>query len=342
MYDTTKVTDDLSLQKILSYVDEHQIYNCFLNTTVKLNKPTSSPFREDKNPSWSLFKSNSSGDLMWKDFATGETGNVVQFVMLLYNLTYWKALEKIWDNLIAGKGVTPTKERKSLKTPLNSLKTHVGIKRKNFSKIDDEYWGQYGITRKTLKDFDIYPIERFWINDILQPFIYSKNCPMYAFKIFDKFKIYRPLSTYKKDKWRSNCTRYDIQGYEQLQNNGDLLIITKSLKDVMVLSELGYASIAPQSEHASIPTSIMKEMKARFKNIVIFFDYDEGGVKGAEKLSEKHDIPYKFISKHYLDLYDIKDISDFRKEMGEEETINLLKDLFNEIQEESITEQESS
>jgi len=88
----------------------------------------------------------------------------------------------------------------------------------------------------------------------------------------------------------------------------------------------------------------MTEMKARFKEIIIFFDYDEGGVKGAEKLSERHNIKYKFISKHYLDLYSIKDISDFRKEMGEDETIQLLKELFNEIQEEGAkqAEQKSS
>ena len=86
----------------------------------------------------------------------------------------------------------------------------------------------------------------------------------------------------------------------------------------------------------------MDEMKARFKNIIIFFDYDEGGEKGAKKLSKKYNIPYKFISKHYLDLYSIKDISDFRKEMGEQETIKLLKELFNnEIQEKS-TEQKGS
>lgn len=329
MYDTSKVTDDLSLQKILTYVDEHQIYNSFLGTPVKINKPVSSPFREDKNPSWSLFKART-GDLLWKDFATGDTGNVVQFVMRIYDLTYWKALEKIWDTMIAGKKITPSKNRQLIREPANNLKTHIGIKRKNFSKVDDDYWEQYGITRKTLKDFDVFPIYKFWVNDIEQPFVYSKSNPMYAYKIFNKFKIYRPLSKYKKDKWRSNCGQYEIQGYTQLQNNGDLLVITKSLKDVMVLSELGYASIAPQSEQASIPKKVMDEMKARFKNIVIFFDYDDGGVKGAKKLSEKYNIPCKFISKHYLDLYNIKDISDFRKEMGEEQTKTLLKELFNE------------
>ena len=54
---------------------------------------------------------------------------------------------------------------------------------------------------------------------------------MYAYKVNSKFKIYRPLNS-KYTKWRTNLEITDIQGYAQLPDTNDLLIITKSLKDI--------------------------------------------------------------------------------------------------------------
>ena len=47
---------------------------------------------------------------------------------------------------------------------------------------------------------------------------------MYAYKVYNNFKIYRPLAD-KYTKWRNNLTDYDIQGYEQLPQKGDILFI---------------------------------------------------------------------------------------------------------------------
>lgn len=328
VYDTSKVTDDISLDKVLSILDPLEIYTYYIGREAKLNKPTNSPLREDKNPSWTLFKARS-GDIMYKDFSTGDSGNVVHLVANLYNISYKKALEKIWSDMMTGSRLKngnsrPKKER------LSDPETRISIKRKYFTKTDDEYWGQFNIDRNILKRFNVYPIQMYWVNDVQQSFIYSSNCPMYAYKIFDRFKIYRPYSKYKKDKWRNNCGSYDLQGLEQLPDSGKLLIITKSLKDVMVLYKHGYTSIAPQSENSIIPKRIMDHLKTRFENIIVFYDYDNGGIKGAEDLCRKHNLKKVFIPKHFLEIYGIKDISDFAREMSETKTIELLKELFDE------------
>jgi len=326
-YDTAKVTDELTYDKLLSKLNPFHIYAYYIGKEVKLNRPINSPLRSDKNPSWTLFRGRS-GDIMWKDFATGDSGGVVQLVGKMYELKYYKALEKIWFDMVDGHIMkeknTTFVER--ISTPV----TVITVKRKYFTQTDDNYWGQYDLTRDILKFYNVSPIEMFWRNEVQSKLIYSKASPMYSYKIFDKFKIYRPYSSTKKDKWRNNCGSYDLQGFEQLPESGDLLIITKSLKDVMVLYKYGYTSVAPQSETASIPIVLMNHLKQRFKKIIIFFDYDEGGIKGAESICGKHDLEKTFISKHYLDIYGIKDISDFAKEMSEQKTIELLKELFDE------------
>lgn len=275
---------------------------------------------------------------MYKDFATGDTGNVVKFVQTMFTLSYHKALEKIWNDLILTGKIKQRKPRIDSE-PKDPTKV-IGIKRKNFTKTDDDFWSRYGIDRETLKEFNVYPIDSFWVNDIQQPFKYEKESPMYAYKVFDKFKIYRPYSKRREDKWRNNCGQYDVQGYEQLPKTGDLLIITKSLKDVMILYTLGYNAISPQSENSSIPKKVIEELHTRFSKIIILFDNDESGIIGANKLSEKYNIPKVFLSKHYNEIYRIKDVSDHYKEFGKEKTIELIQQLLDE--EKESYKQESS
>jgi len=150
---------------------------------------------------------------------------------------------------------------------------------------------------------------------------------MYAFKMYNKFKIYRPLSPNKKNKWRTNTRLNDIQGWYQLPYQGNLLIITKSLKDVMVLRKLGYYAIAPGSESASLPQDMVNQLKNRYENIVILFDYDDGGMNGASKLNRKHGFKKIFIPYEYKEIYNAKDVSDFYKEFGEKKTKRMLKQI---------------
>ena len=173
-----------------------------------------SPFRQDNNPSWSLFRSKQN-EIMYKDFATGETGNVVKFVQKLFDIKYHSALEKIWKDLISNSKVKQRIPR--IETEPKEPSKVIGIKRKYFTKTDEDYWNQYGIDKDTLKYFNVIPIESFWVNDIKQSFIYTKDCPMYAYKVFNKFKIYRPYSKRREDKWRNNCghmTYKDGNSYE--------------------------------------------------------------------------------------------------------------------------------
>jgi DNA primase len=266
--------------------------------------------------------------MKYKDFATGDTGNVVDLLQKMENLKYHEALKKIWNDVILQKSVSLRKASDKIVKP-EVIENIIEVKKKNFTENDILFWSKYHITKDTLKLYKVFPISTFWMNEIQANFFYTEKEPMYAYSIYDKYKIYRPYSR-RLEKWRNNCSSFDIQGIEQLADNGDLLIITKSLKDVMVLHELGYNAIAPQSENSSIPKVIMDHLKLRFEKIIILFDYDEGGILGAKKLSEKYLIPYIFIPKHYLDLYHIKDISDFIKEFGKEQTEIMIKELLDE------------
>jgi hypothetical protein len=332
MYNLRIVTDKVTFEKITNILNEVDIYSYYAGRKIELNKPTKSPLRSDNNPSFSIFRGRN-GRVMYKDFGTNSSGDVIKFVQEINGgLKYNEALDLVWKDLVSnGTGKKPTPKYETVATP---PKKEIAIARKYFTKTDDDYWGEYGIDRKQLSKYNVYPISSFWVNGIKSPFAYTSTNPMYAYKIFNKFKIYRPKTTNKAEKWRTNCTPYDVQGFQQLPESGDLLIITKSLKDVMVLDLFGYTAIATQGETSNLPRAIFDHLKYRFKKIVIFYDNDPPGIEGAKKLCEKFNIDSVYVPLNNYVMYGVKDISDFRKEMGVTKTKEVLKELFEEKHEE--------
>ena len=120
----------------------------------------------------------------------------------------------------------------------------------------------------------------------------------------EAWKIYQPYAS-KELKWRSNCPEDIIQGWNQLNATGDLVIITKSLKDVMVLDTLDFNAIAPQAESNNISPNLVRQLRERYKHVLLLYDNDEPGMKAADKLSLEHDLPMFFMPEGS------KDASDF-------------------------------
>ena len=74
------IAEEVTLENILKYTTEFDLYSFYLSEEVQLGRAISSPFREDKNPSFVFFKGSTDNKLMWHDFATGDSGDIVVFV----------------------------------------------------------------------------------------------------------------------------------------------------------------------------------------------------------------------------------------------------------------------
>jgi DNA primase len=319
MYNTA-LLEPITKKLILEKLTEYDIYSYYMVNKFEIGKVMSSPFRSDKNPSFAIFKSKGTNELLYKDHGTGLVGDCISFVSNLRGINYSEALDLVYNDLIENK-IKLTIKGKQIQEIYNPVDTIISILKKNFTINDDEYWGKYKvIDRKLLKRFDISPIYTFWINDRKSPMYYTKDFPLYAYKVFDKYKIYSPYAD-KKNKWRNNCGLYDLQGLEQLEYKQDTLIITKSLKDVLVLTSLGYESIAPHGEDIKIPENIMNHLKQNYKNIVIFYDNDEAGIKCSNKICRQYNLQnIRLDSKE-------KDISDYIENHTIEETKDKIKEM---------------
>lgn len=308
MYDKrrVKIPTNLTLDYILSRVTEYDIYAHYLGQ-FKVGAIYNSPFRKDKNPSFGIYYSKRTKQLLFKDHGTGDCGNVVKFVSLYTGLTNYN---DILSDIVKRLNITPTTTLDSSKQYIPSTETVIGVVRQPFTKTDINYWSQFNISEKTLKKFNVNSIKYYLCNGIVKG-IYRENNPMYAYKVYNNFKIYRPLAD-KYTKWRNNLSETDIQGFQQLPAKGDILVITKSLKDVMCLYEMGIPAISPSSESTWIPDSILEQLKKRFKRIFICFDRDTAGVRNLRKVSLKTGLKPFLIHKKF----NAKDISDAIKLNG--------------------------
>jgi len=307
---STKTAITMSLRDLLDKVDDYTIFSYYLGQ-FKVNKLMNSPLRtDDKMPSFAIFK-GSNGALLFKDHGTGEAGNALKFIKLYRHIETREELERELLRIV--KSVNPNMNTRKNTYEYSTIpkETEIGIVRQPFTQVDKDYWKQFHISLSTLKKFNVFSIKYFLCNRVVRG-TYKDTNPMYAYKVFDKFKIYRPLAS-KYTKWRTNLTNRHVQGLAELpKEGGNLLIITKSLKDVMCLYEMGFYAISASSETTFIPDDILTYLKKKWKHIVILYDRDRTGMLKARGYSKMYKLHPVFVNKRFH----AKDVSDAVKANG--------------------------
>jgi DNA primase len=333
---TTKNQTPLTKENVLIRVEEEEVFQKYLKI-----KPTSglfcNPLRIDKNPTCSFYVSDKNGRLMFHDFALGTSWDCFAVVMQLYGLNFWEALKKVNKDFNLKLGTydpapaLKSKITKELKEMKKEKPEYTWVERE-FNEDDIKYWNSYGVHKKQLKLFNVKAVAKIYINDNLTSISTKKN-PIYAY-VFPsgRVKFYRPLARIKAQKWAGNSTQEDINGYDQLPYFGDLLIITKSLKDVMCLHNLGYTAIAPQGEGQHLENNTqVQSLLPFFDKVVVFYDNDKAGRATAEKLGKALDISKTEIP---TTVTGCKDVSDVYKKWKKKRTKKLLKTLIQNSQKE--------
>lgn len=326
-------------EDILSCITDEDIFIRYLGGIPR--KPICSPLREDNLPSFSIFYSDNYKKLMFKDFATGERGDVFVFVMRLLNLS------RITDAfcLIASEfqltqfqtDPVDTIIRRSYVSGSNIGKVKKGrisisIKLRPWKKHDREFWfNRYGFDQKQLEYCGIFPISHYFMNE------YCRQAEEHAYAYLEEkdgvqtYKIYQPFS--KENKWVNNNDYSTWEMWNQLPEKGENLIIGSSRKDSMsilfaFMNPNLIASCALQSENTGAKEVVIDELKRRFKNIYVLYDNDydnpkNPGRNAAIKMCEK----YGLIQLEIPEEYGVKDPSDLVEAYDKTTLKNLIKKL---------------
>jgi len=323
--------DHLHTDVILGKISEYDIFMYYIPEFKALGKKFHSALREDKNPTVSIIAYN--GRLLYKDFGHAEHSfNCFMYVRYKFGCSFMDAL-RIIDcdfNLKLNAFSNSTNKfsmgvmgyRQDNAPKFQKPDVIIQKRKRLWSKDDAKFWSKYLISKKILTMFAVEPISHFWVNNNR----FSCNSITYAFRFKSRYKIYSPYEV--KNKWLSNTNKNDIQGYKQLPNTGDRLIITSSLKDVMCLTAAGYNSIAMQSEMQIPEEKLISELKQRFQTVDILYDNDfEKQVNPGQTMARKLCDLYGFKNICIPDKFKSKDPSDLVNKVGNfHELKNILND----------------
>ena len=314
----------ISKKELLKYIEDIDVYRLYTGQDADLAITIISPLREESNPSFGYFVGETS-EICFNDFKLG-TGDFIKFVELFFGCSFFDALCQIavdfnlQNHFINCKSLPKFKKgfregnfKNREEIIKNKKKTALGVRSREWSAHDIIYWHQFGITRSILELYRVKPIDYIFFS-ANEPAVKADK---YAYVFYEKkdykntIKIYQPFSPAYK--WFNNHDDSVWQGWEQLPEKGDSLVITKSLKDVMsIVSVLGVNSVALQSESVRPKQSILDELDKRFVTKLLLYDNDFdkptnfGREKGAAIVDEQYihqiEIPTKFQCKDFSDL----------------------------------------
>lgn len=305
----------ITKEYILSKINQESIMQHYTGIDVNSKKLFLSPVRNDNKVTCAFYKSKSN-ILYLHDFATNEHLSCWNVVMKMFNCDYYQALKIIAQDfgLLEGNHnskIIPVPSLKSTK----SAKIQVQIK--DYTKEELNWWNQFGINKKMLKKYKVYSLKHVFLNGELK-FTSSDNCPIYGYYFGkdknseEKWKCYFPL---KQDfRFINNLSKKVLQGYHQLPKSGDLLVITKSMKDVISLYGFGIAAVSPNSETLFLEDKKLEEFKKRFKHILVLYDNDRPGKHNMWLIRKQH----PELNYYYLPWYLAKDFTDSIKLIGVE------------------------
>ena len=300
----------ITQEQILNQISENELFRHYCTNFEKQDEFFVSDLRKETKPSCRI--TDFGGFLLYKDFGSSDPGtNIWGYLMRKYSCSYRDTLDIVASdfNLKSSPLVlhdVTTVNSESLSKESRSGRTIIKIKVRPWMLIDKNYWyNKYGIEKSTLDDYKVRAISHFWINE--KVLLSDTNSYCYDFYYHDGRllrKIYQPLSKWK---WFSNIDNTVVQGIANIPKYNDLLLITKSLKDVMCLRNLGYYSVAPNNEVSWLPETVWKKFLGRYKQMFIFFDNDEAGALNAQRFSNMYGIPYFYLPHEP----GVKDISDY-------------------------------
>lgn len=325
-----RIVLNLTPDYILSRITEEDIFAKYL-CAVEYDRLVCNPMRTDKKPTASFYI-NSRNKLIFHDFNGFFHGDCFAAVQKQYNLNFREVLIKIANDFGIGNNITSNTTVPSRYEIIRKQKipAKIQVKIQPWTDIDKQYWKSYNLNSKILDKYGVSSVSDVWLNNKLY-YSYKDSDPAYVYYFGGGFyKVYFPFR--EENRFITNTNNFIIQGYEQLPEKYDFLVITKSLKDVLVLDSLGIPSIAPQAEAYNLPEDIIIILKERFKKIVVNYDFDYTGVKSANKVRKTFGIEPLFLTNGRFNSIDYKskDIADYIQKNGLEKTKELINNTYND------------
>lgn len=314
-----------SSEDILERVDEYTLYCSYLGYDPLIGAKYQSPLRSsmdstfDTSPSFGIYErkyGKRSNEFMWKDQGLGIHGDIFDLIKILCQLPSRRAaLMQVLVDIGIAKGTSSVPIIDMARKKYLGY-SNISITSKTYSSQEANYWNRINVTPGLLSMYNTKALKMYWLYEDQAYPRYPKGIG-FAYQIWDKYQLYFPWEK-KENKFRTDWNDLCVPGFLQLQYNSELLIITKSMKDVICLRSFRYEAISPRGESILLLPECIAMMKRKYKRILVLFDND---------MKHKGD-EYEFDKIYVPKLWDTdKDTSDFASNHGAQETADMLRQI---------------
>lgn len=293
---------DIDRDYVLETIGEDAIFAKYLGFGIDYKGNYCNPLRDDKSPGCQFYYNGYKTKFVDPAYRFNE--DCFGVVMAQFNLTFGQAVRKVAEDfgLLDSKQVYQGIKREI--TPPPKDETIIRHKARSWTERDKTYWGNLYVGSTELTLFNTDSVGSLFTHSKGRDNFYnyrdSELC--YAYREGEYTKIYRPEYPSHEGKFYNNLPKRYYHGYRQLPEQCDCLIITKSMKDVIVLYVLGYYAVAPVSENAIISLNGFHLLQAKTPYIYSLFDPDETGRECARIHQELYGIPPFYITSGEKDI----------------------------------------
>lgn len=342
----------ITKDNILQHTTQEEIFKSFLKVNELPKGNVSSPFTEDKKPSFKVYSNGS-----FKCNSTGKQGDVFQFVADINNLDCKTQFNEIL-NLIAKemniplqtncKSATNTQNSSNIiKTPIKptfakplqsknkdlvepfaneKTSSKLSIEKRDFTELDLQYWNNLGVTKDILQNYNCNSVSSYlWTGK--KPIYTKKEAVAFAWELQNNFKLYIPnqpninvaknvLPPFAKG----------IFGLEQLgAEKKESIIICEGEKDVVVAVSKGFNAVTFGSGAVHVAKEKIEQLQSLCKNLFVCYDTDNTGITGMDNLTKSYPfiIPLYLPANEKIKGYDITDYFQGHKAQDFQKIIDL-------------------
>jgi predicted P-loop ATPase len=286
----------LSKDMIFNHTTSEEIYKKVLNLPEFPKGNISSPFSEDKKPSFKLYPNGT-----FKCNSTGKHGDVFQLVADLKRLDCNTQFNEILNivaaemnlslnNTAIGK-IFPKRLKKEVLTeerPFVLTVSNTEMKEQHLA-----FWDKLGVQNELLKTYKVRAVAKYSFFSAAQnkelTFQIKENKLAFSYEVNGNFEVYIPAQPDKNQPklFSNGLQKEDIFGLVQLGTEKiENLIICAGKKDTVVAVSRGFKAVTFRSE-TQIPTATQtNSLLALCENLYICYDNDNGGNMGRNKIIE--------------------------------------------------------
>jgi len=292
---------------ILNQITEKAIFLAFLGLSEFPKGNISSPFSEDKKPSFKIYANNT-----FKCHSTGRQGDVWQFVADLNGIDCKTEFHRVLAIVAEKMG-------------LNDPTKHFRYTEKPMSEDHLSYWrqGNWNVSADMLRHYEVAALDGYEHWNAKKSTVDKKkifpNVIAFVYKTETGAEIYVPKQERAAKFIMNKTTSQDVFGLKQLPKETENIIISAGKKDCMILNANGFPSVCFRSENHNPTESQISRLEGLSNHLFICYDNDPAGREAMLKITRKYEITPIYLPREY------NDIADFFKENTSESFRSILE-----------------